>query len=118
MEVQVTRMYTGIDNESHFEDITIPLKDEEGFFQWSDPVFATGVIFGELYNTEQHDWQRTPHRQFLITISGAIEMEVGDKTKRIFKSGDILLAEDTTGRGHRRRLLGNENHKTIIITLD
>ena len=118
MEAKVTRLYTGSDGESHFEDITIPLKDQEGYFEWSEPIEATGIIFGELYNDKQHDWQNVPRRQFVITLEGEVEMVVGDGTKRILKAGDVLLAEDTTGRGHMRRRGKNQNHKVVIVTLD
>jgi len=117
MAVKATRLYTGPDGESHFEDIEIPLKDERGVSQWSELIKATGIIFVELYGDKQIDWHNAPHRQFVITLEGAREMEIGDGTKRIFKPGDILLAEDTTGRGHVTRRVKNQPHKAIFITL-
>ena len=54
----------------------------------------------------------TPH------IEGEGEIEIGDGTKRRFKAGDILLAEDTTGRGHITRVLNNQPRKVMFVTLD
>ena len=118
MEMKVTRLYTGSDGESHFEDMTVPLKDQEGYFEWSEPIKATGIIFAELYNDELLDWHNAPRRQFIITLEGEVEIGIGDGTKRIFRAGDVILAEDTTGRGHSRRRGKNQHHKVIIVTLD
>ena len=119
MEIKVTRMYTGSDGESHFEETAIPLPaDEEGFFKRSEPMKATGIVFGELYNDKPHAWQNSPRRQLLITLSGEVEMKVTDGSSRIFRPGDILLAEDTTGRGHIRTRGKSGNHQAILIALE
>jgi hypothetical protein len=38
-----------------------------------------------------------------VNLTGSVEIETGDGTKRVLGPGDILLAEDTTGRGHISR---------------
>ena len=126
--LQISRLYTGQDEESHYQDIIIPLLNyEDGLIaldhQFSDqdrsiPIKATSIVFGELYNDKQHDWQCVPHRQFVITLGGEVEWAVYDGTRRRFRTGEILFAEDTTGRGHKRKLISKENHKVAMITLD
>jgi hypothetical protein len=126
--VKMSRLYTGTDNESHYEDVyipmknfedpTIPLDQQQGNFAWSEPADATGIIFAELYNDKQHDWQKVPRRQIVITLGGRVEWACFNESKREFGTGDILLAEDTTGRGHKRKLIGTGHHKVAMITLD
>jgi len=118
MERKITRMYTDSEGETHFEEMTIPLKDAEGFFSWSDPVKATGIIFGELHSEKFNDWHNVPRRQFVVTVEGEAEFGVSDGTKKVFKPGDIMLAEDLTGKGHTRLLKSKQGHKVVIITLD
>jgi uncharacterized cupin superfamily protein len=36
-------------------------------------------------------------------MAGAVEMETTDGTKRHFKPGDLVLLEDTSGKGHVTR---------------
>ncbi len=36
----------------------------------------------------------------------------------IFGPGDITLAEDTTGKGHKSRVYGNEKVVLVVIQLD
>jgi len=114
----VVRLYTGPDNKSHFEDIQIPLKDggKVGFI--SKFYKATGVVFRETTGDYNYDFHPAPRRQYVVNLEGEVEIEVGDGTKRIFRTGDILLAEDTTGQGHISRAVAGKPRKSLFITLD
>jgi len=116
--MKVTRIFTGDDQESHFEDIEIPLTDKGEIGKLSEIVKATGVIFRETPPDYCYSWHNAPQRQYVVMLEGGVEMEIGDGTKRIFQAGDILLAEDTTGRGHISRAVNNKPRKSLFITLD
>jgi hypothetical protein len=116
--MKVVRVYTGQDNQSHFEDIEIPLKDggKGGFM--SELMKATGVVFRETDGNYNFDFHNAPRRQYVVNLEGEVEIEVGDGTKRLLRSGDILLAEDTTGQGHISRAVNGKPRKSLFITLD
>jgi len=116
--MRVVRLYTGPDKKSHFEDIQIPLKDagKVGFI--SELYKATGVVFRETTGDYNYDFHTAPRRQYVVNMEGEVEIEVGDGTKRILRSGDILLAEDTTGQGHISRAVAGKPRKSLFITLD
>jgi hypothetical protein len=116
--MKVTRLYTGFDGESHFEDVDIPLKNEGNIGRLSESVKATGIIFRETDGDYNYDWHNAPCRQFVIMLAGQVEIEIGSGEIRCFGPGDILLAEDTTGRGHISRAEDNQPRKTIFVTLD
>ncbi|OPZ44808.1 MAG: hypothetical protein BWY93_00237 [Euryarchaeota archaeon ADurb.BinA087] len=52
------------------------------------------------------EWHPAPTRQFLALMSGTVEMETTDGEVRHFAPGDLVLLEDTTGRGHMTRNIG------------
>lgn len=116
--MQITRLYTGDDNESHFEEIVIPLEDAGEIGRLSELTEATGIIFRENDSDYYYDWHNAPQRQYIIMLEGSVEVEVGDGTVRQFGPGDVLLAEDTTGRGHISRTVGNQPRKSVFVTLD
>ncbi|HVF09974.1 MAG TPA: cupin domain-containing protein [Abditibacteriaceae bacterium] len=116
--MQITRLYTGEDGESRFEDVEIALEDAGAIGRLSAPIPATGVIFRETGPDYDYDWHPAPQRQYIIMLEGELEVEAGDGTKRHFSAGDVLLVEDTTGRGHRSRTTNNQVRKTIFVTLD
>ena len=116
--MKITRVYTGDDGESHFEDVEVPLKDLGGIGRLSERVGATGIVFRETEGEYHLDFHNAPRRQYVINLEGSVELEVGDGTKRLLGSGDILLAEDTTGRGHISRAVDGQRRRSIFVTLD
>ena len=116
--VKVTRIYTGDDGESRFEDFDIPLRDAGDIGSLSELVKATGVIFRETAGDYDYDFHNAPQRQYVVMLDGEVDIEIGDGTIRRFTTGDILLAEDTTGRGHSSRAVDGKPRKSLFITLD
>lgn len=116
--IKIVRIFTGSDNRSHFEDIRIPLKDGGRIGFLSELMNATGVVLRETGGDYDYQFHTAPRRQFVVNLEGEVEIEVGDGTKRILRSGDILLAEDTTGQGHISRAVDGKPRKSLFITLD
>ena len=116
--MKIVRIYTGEDGESHFEDIDISLGNSENSDHRSELMKATGIIFRETGRDYDLDFHNAPRRQFVINLEGSVEIITGDGSSRILGPGDILLAEDTTGRGHISRAVNNQPRKSIFVTLD
>jgi hypothetical protein len=114
----IVRLYTGSDNQSHFEDVRIPLKSTGKIGFISELMKATGIVFRETGGDYNYDFHTAPRRQYVVNLEGEVEIEVGDGSKRILRSGDVLLAEDTTGQGHISRAVAGKPRKSLFITLD
>ena len=117
MNWKITRLYTSLDGESHFEEMEIPIEDKGGIIRQSKSFRAAEITFIETDGDYNYDWHNVPNRRFVIQIEGELEIEVGDGTKRRFSPGDILLAEDTTGRGHITHTVNNQPRKAIVVSL-
>lgn len=104
--MNVVRIYTGSDGQSHFEDLDIPLA-AANYGALSKKIPVTGLSFRTTPPGGLLDFHCAPRRQFVITLDGEVEVECGDGTKRRFGAGAIMLADDTTGQGHITRELGN-----------
>ena len=105
--MKVVRIYTGLDGESHFEDLDMPFEKVEVSEQ-SAMETASGIQFVSTPPGVFKDWHNALRRQYVITLEGQWEIGVGDGTKRMFYPGDVFLADDHTGRGHTFRIHGNE----------
>jgi len=116
--MKITRLYTGDDGESHFEDIEIRLQDTGSTSRQSEHMKATGIYFVETDGTLDIHWRNAPRQQYVVILEGGLEMDVGDGTKRQFGLGDIFLAEDITGRGHNTRAANHQPFKALCVTLD
>ncbi len=49
------------------------------------------------------DLHTAPERQLAVSLNGWVEYEVTDGDVRRFNPGEVVLVEDTTGRGHITR---------------
>ena len=54
------------------------------------------------------DWHPSPKRQWILFMSGRMEFEASDGTRYLGVPGSRVLLEDTSGRGHRSRVIGAE----------
>ena len=99
----ITRLYTGEDGQAHFEDLNVPAGDTEAV------ALQPGIdmTFRSFPDGSFSDWHNGPRRQYVIVLSGQMEIGIGDGTKRTFNPGDILQVEDLTGQGHTTRSVGN-----------
>ena len=94
--MQFCRMYTGADGKSHFEE----LDQTQGGKFFLSTLAAKALVFK---NDDNHDilgWHNAPRRQWCITLSGTVDIGIGDGTVKTFGAGDVFLAEDETGQGH------------------
>lgn len=114
--MKITRLYTGKDGESHFEEIDLPF-ETMGDAETTATQGASGVVFRRAPAGHVQEWHPAPRRQYVITLSGQGEIEIGDGTRRRFGSGDVMLADDTTGRGHITRVVGNQPRLYVTIPL-
>ena len=111
--MRITRIYTGADNQSHFEDLEVPMLPA-AYGKDSERVPVEEMIFRETSGTASFGYHTTKQRQIMITLSGLGEVECGDGARRRFGPGDVLLADDTTGQGHTSRDIQGPRHRIFI----
>ncbi len=95
--MQFCRLYTGQDGKSHFEDLDQSQTSQHFLGEFA----ATAVVFkNDPLRSDLHAFHNAPRRQWCITLSGGVEIGLGDGSKRTFGPGDVFLAEDVSGQGH------------------
>lgn len=90
------RLYTGADGQSHLEPLDASTTSE--FFNQRRE--AKGLLLRNDFARHIVNYHRAPHRRWVITLSGSVDIGLGDGTRMTFYPGDVFLAEDTTGQGH------------------
>jgi hypothetical protein len=116
--IRCVRLWSSVDGSSLFEDGSIELSDAEGGDFTSLLTNAVSISFRETASGGSFQWHNAPTRQFVVTLSGKLEFETRDGQKFIINPGDILLAEDTIGSGHKWRLLDQQPWRRAYIILD
>jgi hypothetical protein len=104
--MKITRIYAGADGRSHFDEIEVEIDKVQT---------GESLIFRQAASGDVQDWHPAPRRQYVITLSGQVEIEISDGTKRRFGPGGIMFADDTTGRGHITRVVGDQPRFYVMI---
>lgn len=115
-----TRVVSTGDGGSAFEDAVLDLTEmpvAEGvppmflgaLGSASEVIFARLVPFAEPHPAAQPQW--------VVMLQGVIEVQVSDGTSRRFGPGDLLLATDTSGRGHITLTVGQPPFEALSIPI-
>jgi quercetin dioxygenase-like cupin family protein len=102
------KFITGPDNASHVLEGTI------------DDNIRTDVVSIHFQETPAHssyDWHTAPEQQFVITLSGTLEFITRDGEKFVLRPGDVLIADDNVGSGHRWRLIDDQPWRRAYVVL-
>ena len=83
----------------------------------SDAFPVQSLQFRENSGDYNWDYHHAPARQFIVLLDGQIEITSSTGEKRVFGAGEVLLVEDTTGKGHKTRNLLQHVRKSIFIRL-
>ncbi len=120
--IQYLRIYSDADDCSRFETLEIELASNDYAppavpLNTSAAMSARNVVFLELPVGWFGDWHPTPVRQWLIFMAGQCEFETGDGQRHTSRAGGAVLLEDTTGKGHRSRVIGDEAVRIAAVHL-
>ena len=109
--------------ESHWVDVPVemsktvfaPPAPEMSMSEFSD---AKRYAFLRLPVGWEGDWHPSPKRQMIITVSGDVEIVASDGVAHRFPAGYAVLLEDTRGKGHVTRVIGNFDVLAAVIQLE
>lgn len=117
MGIRLVRLATGDDGESHVTEEEVRLDEVRGPNALSAILAAGHVSFEETAAGSALDWHPAPARQYVITLSGTLEFTTRGGETFTLRPGDVLLAEDTAGGGHRWRLVDDQPWRRAYVTL-
>ncbi|MDQ6670654.1 MAG: cupin domain-containing protein [Chloroflexota bacterium] len=111
--MRYARIYDGNDGETHFEDVEVALTQVDlappaPLFDVSMPRSCRVFSFVHLPVGWYGDQHPAPRHLLWVYLSGDVEIETSDGELRQFRCGDMVLAEDTSGKGHVSRVVGSE----------
>ena len=116
--MNIHRLYTDGKGESHFEDVQIEYIESNRTGRLSARLPATGLIFREVPPTYELDWHPAPRKQYIINLDNGVQITASDGEARVIGAGEVLLVEDTTGKGHLSKAVNERLRHCIYVTLD
>jgi hypothetical protein len=116
--MKIHRLYVDKQGESHFEDVEIQYVESSGSGKVSARMPATGIIFREVQPTYDLDWHNAPRRQYIINLDAGVQITASDGEARKIGAGEVLLVEDTWGKGHLSKALDGKLRNCIFVPIE
>jgi uncharacterized cupin superfamily protein len=113
--IRCIRIWTGSDGDTHVEEGVIDLQDGDRGDVLSHALGAVSLSFQEMESGGSFEWHKDPVPRFVITLSGVLKFETRGGETFVIRPGDILLAEDNTGTGHRWTLIGDDPWRRAYV---
>ena len=122
MKAAYVRLFTDEQGESHFQEIEsdlYPVDFASGIppLFLSDDIAASAASFFGAPAGWEADWHPSSGRHLFAVLTGVWEVTASDGETRTFSKGDVLLVEDTTGKGHTSRVTSEEGSLALLVTL-
>ena len=64
------------------------------------------------------DWHPAPRRQYIINLDAGVEITASDGQARKIGAGEVVLVEDTTGKGHLSKALDGKIRNCIFVPIE
>ena len=106
--IRAIKLCTGPDNDSHVLEGTV------AEHQRNDVV---AIHFKETPAHSSYDWHNDPEPQYVITLSGTLEFSTRGGETFVLHPGDVLIATDHTGSGHKWRLIDDQPWRRAYVVL-
>ena len=116
--MRIHNIYVDDDGETHWRDIEVEWEESRDFSKLSARLPATGIIFRQTSGDYDLDWHPAPRRQYIVNLDGGVKITASDGEAREIGAGEVLLVEDTSGKGHLSKSLGGTMRHSIFIPID
>src|SRR5215213_11334202 len=116
--MRIHNLYVDASGETHFRDVEIEWVEETRSGRLSQRFPATGIIFRQVPPAYDLDWHPAPRRQYIINLDAGVQITASDGESRVMGAGEVLLVEDTTGKGHLSQAVGNQLRHCIFVAMD
>jgi len=104
--IRAYHLYTGPDGHSHVV---------RGNIIGDEVIGAESLLYEESAPHSSLDWHRAPTTQYVLTLSGTLEFTTHGGETFTIHPGEILVAMDTTGSGHKWRLVDDQPWKRAYV---
>ena len=116
--MRIHHLYADQNGQSHFRDIEIEWVEERRGSALSRRLPASGIIFRRSGADYDLDWHTAPRRQYVVNLDAAVEITASDGEARVIGAGEVILVEDTSGKGHLSKAVGGRIRHSIFVPID
>src|ERR1700704_5240471 len=116
--MKIHRLWVDERGEAHFQDVEVRVDEPSRAGRLSARIPVTGLIFREVQPDYDLDWHPAPRRQYIINLDAGVQITASDGESRVIGAGEVVLVEDTHGKGHLSKALDGKLRNCIFVTLE
>ena len=116
--MRIHNLYADAAGQSHWRDIEVEWVEQTPGGRLSKRLPATGIIFREVPAQYDLDWHPAPRRQYIINLDAGVEITASDGESRVIGAGEVILVEDTRGKGHLSKAVEGKVRRCIFVAID
>jgi len=116
--MRIHNIYVDDAGETHWRDIEVQWAEENQAGKLSARLPASGIIFRETAGSYNLSWHPAPRRQYIINLDAGVKITASDGEAREIGAGEVILVEDTNGKGHLSQAIGGKLRHSIFIPLE
>jgi len=116
--MRIHNIYVDAQGETHFRDIEVEWTQEGPGGKTSERLPATGIIFRATPGSYDYAWHPAPRRQYIINLDAGVQITASDGQSRKIGAGEVILVEDTWGKGHVSKALDGKLRHCIFVPIE
>jgi len=105
------------DGPALFEEVEIPFATRDVHGAETEIFPAQEIAFVWTRSDFALDFHAASRRRIILMLDGQMEIEDGRGDCRVFGTGDLIDICDTTGKGHKTRIVGGRDVHTALIEI-
>ena len=116
--MRIHNLYVDDQGETHFRDLEVEWTREGPGGKLSATQPAKGIVFRETPGSYDYEWHPAPRRQYIINLDGGVSIQASDGETRIIGAGEVILVEDTSGKGHCSKAIEGKMRHSIFVPIE
>lgn len=116
--MRIHNLYSDDQGESHFRDIEVEWAQSTPGGKLSARISTIGFVLREVPPVYGRGWSPAPRRQYMVNLDAGVRITARDGECRTIGAGEILLVEDTTGKGHLAESVEGKLRHCLYLLLD
>ena len=116
--MKIHNLYVDAKGESHFRDLEVEFTESGAAGKTTKRQPATGIIFRQVAPSYDLDWHPAPRRQYIINLDAGVQITASDGESRRIGAGEVLLVEDTWGKGHLSKAIEGKLRNCIFVPVE
>jgi len=116
--MRIHNLYCDEHGESHFRDIEVEWETKRNASMLSRPIPAREIVFRRTSGDYETAFHPASRRQFIINLDGGVQITASDGEVRVIGPGEVLLVEDTSGKGHISTSISAKMRHSVFVRLE